>query len=82
MQDALAMFVDRRRPVRDRFGEAAERSFDWYEEVGVAMRQEPLDFAFDFLTRTGRVDQDRLRSYAPAFAKQYEDSRAGLGKVG
>ena len=79
--DALALFVQRRRPVRDRFGEAAERSFDWYEQVKVAMRQPPLNFTHDFLTRTGRVDEERLHSYAPAFAERYRASVAELSRA-
>jgi 2-polyprenyl-6-methoxyphenol hydroxylase-like FAD-dependent oxidoreductase len=71
---ALPLFVERRRPSRDQFGQAAERSFDWYERIKTAVDQPVLDFAYDFLTRTGRVDEARLESYAPSFAALY---RAG-----
>ena len=69
---ALARFVERRKPTRDLFTEATVRSFEWYEDVGNAMgRMEPIEFAHDFLTRTGRIDDQRLQSYAPDFYQQY-----------
>ncbi|WP_156677690.1 FAD-dependent monooxygenase [Sphingomonas profundi] len=76
--DALPAFVARRQPARDRFGEAAERSFEWYERIATGMAQQPIDFAYDFMTRTGRVDDARLESYAPSFARLYRDSRASM----
>jgi 2-polyprenyl-6-methoxyphenol hydroxylase-like FAD-dependent oxidoreductase len=72
---ALALFVARRGPARAQFGAAAERSFGWYERIGAAMEQPVLDFAYDFLTRTGRVDDQRLLSYAPKFAERYRARR-------
>ena len=36
------------------------------------MEKAPLDFAFDYITRSGRVDMDRLRTLAPGFAARYE----------
>lgn len=73
--DALDRFVALRKPNRDQFGEAAERSFEWYERIEHAMAQPILDFTYDFLTRTGRVDDARLDSYAPSFARRYRESR-------
>jgi hypothetical protein len=35
----------------------------------------PLDFAFDYLTRSGRVDKERLRRIAPGFMARYEAER-------
>lgn len=77
MAKALPAFVERRKPMRDSFGEAAQRSFDWYENVAEKMRQ-PLDpFIFDFLTRTGRVDEKRLEDYAPDFYKMWQAYKRG-----
>ena len=36
----------------------------------------PLDFAFDYITRSGRIDMDRLRTLAPRFMTRYEAERA------
>lgn len=74
----LDRFVALHRPRRDAFGEAAERSFNWYEDVARRMTQSPVDFTYDFLTRTGRVDDNRLESYAPAFFEKYRSHRAAM----
>jgi 2-polyprenyl-6-methoxyphenol hydroxylase-like FAD-dependent oxidoreductase len=75
---ALSRYVAIRRPIRDQFGSAAERSFLWYENVREAMRAPAMDFTYDFLTRTGRVDDVRLKDYAPTFYRQYQDYRSGV----
>lgn len=74
----LRRFVALRQTGRDQFGDAARRSFEWYERIDVAMEQSAMDFAYDFMTRTGRVDDERLQTYAPEFARQYRESRVGL----
>jgi 2-polyprenyl-6-methoxyphenol hydroxylase-like FAD-dependent oxidoreductase len=70
---ALADFESRRRLTKQKLLEAMDRSIAWYAEVGAKMEKlEPLPFVFDFLTRTGRVDEQRLRSDFPRFMGQYE----------
>jgi hypothetical protein len=32
----------------------------------------PLEFAMSYITRSGRVDMDRLRATSPRFAADYE----------
>ncbi len=72
----LARFVEIRKPIRDQFAIAAERSFNWYEAMGEAMRASVMDFTYDFLTRTGRVDDVRLKDYVPAFYRDYQRYRS------
>ncbi len=73
---ALPRFVEIRRPVRERFGVAMERSFMWYERLRTVMQQPILDFTYDFLMRTGRIDDARLAVYAPDFYREYKAYRA------
>jgi 2-polyprenyl-6-methoxyphenol hydroxylase-like FAD-dependent oxidoreductase len=73
---ALPRFVEIRKPVRERFGDAMERSFTWYERLRTVMEQPILDFTYDFLMRTGRIDDDRLAIYAPDFYREYRAYRA------
>jgi 2-polyprenyl-6-methoxyphenol hydroxylase-like FAD-dependent oxidoreductase len=75
---SLARFVETRRPRREAFATAAEASFDWYEEMHAHMDAPLMEFVHDFLTRTGRVDVDRLRLYCPDFADAYESYHAAL----
>ncbi|RKE36359.1 anthraniloyl-CoA monooxygenase [Paraburkholderia sp. BL23I1N1] len=65
-------FETTRRPVSDRFQDAAAKSLDWYENVADQMHLEPIDFAYSYMRRTGRVTHDDLRQRAPGFARQYE----------
>lgn len=73
---ALQSFEEQRRPVRDRFRQAAENSYNWYENLARVMDQPPLEFVHDFLTRTGRIDDIRLAEYCPGFYQRYVQSRA------
>lgn len=75
--DALRRYVEIRRPMRERFGLAARKSFTWYENLARVMNQEPVDFVYDFLTRTGRVDAKRLAEYCPGFYASYAKARPG-----
>lgn len=74
---ALARFEEIRSPGRQQFGEAAQRSFEWYEQVAMRMKQPLLPFIHDFLTRTGRISDERLRSYAPNFYDAYVRDQTG-----
>jgi 2-polyprenyl-6-methoxyphenol hydroxylase-like FAD-dependent oxidoreductase len=76
---ALARFVEIRKPVRERFAVAMERSYMWYERLRTVMEQPILDFAYDFLMRTGRINDARLAVYAPDFYRQYQAYRAASG---
>ncbi len=68
---ALERYVATRKPTRDLFTEATVRSFDWYEDIASAMRLGVVAFTRDFLTRTGRVDDNRLRDYVPDFYREH-----------
>jgi 2-polyprenyl-6-methoxyphenol hydroxylase-like FAD-dependent oxidoreductase len=75
MDDALAAFESARRPIVDKLVAAADSSAAWYEDFPTHMRLDPLDFAFGFLTRTGRVDPARLRAACPRFMAEYDAGR-------
>jgi 2-polyprenyl-6-methoxyphenol hydroxylase-like FAD-dependent oxidoreductase len=72
---ALASFEQDRIPVARKMVDAANTSARWYDRFAEKMQLEPLDFAFDYLTRSGRVDMERLRSLAPEFVAAYERNR-------
>ena len=69
---ALATFEEDRRPHSEKFQDAAARSLDWYEAVEAKMDLPPIAFAYDYMTRTGRVSHDTIRRMDPAFAVAYE----------
>ena len=75
----LAAYEAARKPIAWKIVNAANTSAQWYDRFGARMGLAPLDFAFDYITRSGRVDMDRLRQSSPQFMAAYEASRAGAG---
>lgn len=73
---ALARYQRERPPIARKIVDAANTSATWYESFGDKMQLPPLDFAFDYLTRSGRVDMDRMRRLTPDFMAQYDAYKA------
>ncbi len=67
----------RRRPV-EALVAAATVSARWYEGMAERMALSPYAFAHSYMTRTGRVSDDRLREIAPRFMARYGEF-AGAG---
>lgn len=74
---ALARYQAERPPVAQKIVTAANTSAEWYESFDARMAKPPLEFAFDYVTRSGRIDLDRLRAQSPRFMADYE---AGLSR--
>jgi 2-polyprenyl-6-methoxyphenol hydroxylase-like FAD-dependent oxidoreductase len=65
---ALAAFERERRPVVEKLFNAASASSWWYEEFPARMRRfDALGLAYDYMTRSGRMSDERLRAVAPRF---------------
>ncbi len=69
---ALASYETARRPVLEKLVAGANGSAQWYEHFAEHMALAPLDFAMSYITRSGRVDLERLRKSSPKFAARYE----------
>ena len=76
LHDALNAFETARLPTAAKIVTAANTSAVWYDQFADKMALAPLDFAFDYITRSGRVDMDRLRKLSPGFMAAYEASLA------
>ncbi|WP_238719738.1 FAD-dependent monooxygenase [Nitratireductor alexandrii] len=74
---SLAAFQAARQPVAKKIVDAANSSAAWYDGFAERMVRAPLDFAFDYITRSGRVDMGRLRRLSPDFMRRYEAAREG-----
>ena len=72
---ALARYQEVRRPIVDKLVRASKTSAAWYERFAEHMRLAPIDFAYSYITRSGRVDRDRLRAMSPGFMAQYDSAR-------
>jgi 2-polyprenyl-6-methoxyphenol hydroxylase-like FAD-dependent oxidoreductase len=72
---ALARYEAMRKPIVKKLVTAARTSADWYENFPGHMKLGLLDFAHSYVTRSGRIDDTRLRAMAPLFMARYEASR-------
>ena len=73
--DALARYQSDRQPIVKKLVTAARTSADWYADFADHMKLDLMDFAHSYITRSGRIDNARLRAMAPRFMARYEASR-------
>jgi len=76
LDGALHYYQADRRPIVEKFFKASKTSAAWYRDFANHMRLSPLDFAHSYITRSGRIDDVRLREMAPRFMARYADSRS------
>ena len=72
IDEALAAYQSHRQPIAHKIVNAANTSAVWYESFGHKMQLDPIDFAYDYLTRSGRMTDERLLKVAPKFAGAYQ----------
>jgi 2-polyprenyl-6-methoxyphenol hydroxylase-like FAD-dependent oxidoreductase len=75
VEAGLERYEATRRPIVEKLVRASRTSADWYERFPEHMRLAPLDFAYSYITRSGRVHNDRLREMAPSFMARYDAQR-------
>ncbi len=69
---ALARYEAERKPVVKKLVAAARASAAWYEKFPEHMKLGLMDFAYSYITRSGRIDEKRLRAMSPLFMARYE----------
>jgi len=69
---ALPAFEAARRPIVDKIVAGANASAAWYENFAEHMQTAPAEFAMSYITRSGRIDIERLRKLSPRFVERYE----------
>jgi 2-polyprenyl-6-methoxyphenol hydroxylase-like FAD-dependent oxidoreductase len=74
--DALQVYQQKRQPVARKIFDAANRSADWYDGFAERLELPAMEFAYHYLSRSGRLDRERLFMLAPAFMKRYETWQA------
>mgnify|MGYP001059154207 CR=1 FL=1 len=72
---ALQGFEAARRPILEKLVAGANGSAIWYERFAEHMQLAPVDFAMSYITRSGRIDLDRLRKLSPRFVERFEQAR-------
>ena len=69
---ALGEFEHKRKPVIENYQAAAEDSMVWFENARQYMHLDPLPLAYSLMTRSGRVDHEKLRKRDPEFIAAWE----------
>jgi anthraniloyl-CoA monooxygenase len=82
METALAEFERVRRPATEQLLSVAYRSILWYEQFGQKMHLDPIAFAYDYMVRGGRLDEELIRQRDPQFVSAYERFKASQSRPG
>jgi anthraniloyl-CoA monooxygenase len=72
VERALIAYEAERRPVVESAQRAAQASLEWFENISQYTHQEPLQFAFNLLTRSRRVTYSNLKVGDPEFVERVE----------
>jgi anthraniloyl-CoA monooxygenase len=70
--DALAIYEAGRRPQVESLQRAAQASLEWFESVERYHDTEPLQFAFNLLTRSLRITHENLKLRDPVLVAQVD----------
>ena len=76
---AFTHYEKKRRPTLEKLVDAATASANWYEQMAETMHKlRPYEFAHSYMTRTGRVSDEKLKELAPRFMGRYSKAKAIL----
>ncbi|MGH7926853.1 MAG: FAD-dependent monooxygenase, partial [Candidatus Binatia bacterium] len=75
VQGALTVFERERRPIVEKIIAAANASSYWYERLAEKMKLQPWQLAYDYMTRSGRMTDERLRELSPKFMARVDSER-------
>jgi 2-polyprenyl-6-methoxyphenol hydroxylase-like FAD-dependent oxidoreductase len=79
---SLARYQIEREPIVTKLVAAARTSADWYEKFPEHMKLGLMDFGYSYITRSGRIDDARLRGMSPRFMARYEASKRPSQQTG
>ncbi len=75
VEAALPAFEASRRPAVETYQDAAYESLSWFENMHAYQHLEPLALAYSLMTRSWKIDRDKLRMRDPEFVARYEALR-------
>jgi 2-polyprenyl-6-methoxyphenol hydroxylase-like FAD-dependent oxidoreductase len=76
LRAGLARYQDARKPIVEKLVTASQTSATWYEQFRAHMDLMPYDFAMSYITRSGRIERDRLTAMSPRFMAAYDAVRS------
>ena len=79
--DGLAEYERSRKPIAEKIVAAATASSYWYERISEKMTLAPWQLAYDYMTRSGRMPDERLRAQAPRFMARVDAERLAEPKA-
>jgi 2-polyprenyl-6-methoxyphenol hydroxylase-like FAD-dependent oxidoreductase len=72
LESGLHSYEAERKPIVQKIVTAATTSAQWYADFDQHMKLTPIEFGHSYITRSGRVSDDRLRKSAPHFMASYD----------
>lgn len=73
VKSALALYQEQRSPPVKKIWDAANESIRWYEQMDELVKTHtPVELAYSYMTRTGRVSHADVKQRDPALAAAYE----------
>src|SRR5439155_13697258 len=72
----LVAFERERRPIVEKLVAAADSSSYWDERMADKMSLAPIELAYDYMTRSGRMSDERLAEMAPRFMSEVRAKHA------
>lgn len=78
--EALRVYESARRPIVEKLVTAAKASAGWYANFVERMKLPPLELAHSYLTRSGRIEPEKLNEISPRFAEKYRAHKDRSGK--
>jgi len=78
----LAQYQAARQPIVRKLVTAARASADWYDRFPEHMALPLEDFGHSYITRSGRIDDARLRTMAPRFMARYDAAHGVTRQAG
>jgi anthraniloyl-CoA monooxygenase len=73
VEAALEEFERARKPVIDEYQEAAYSSLLLFENAGDEMPLDPIELAYKLMTRSKKIDYEKLKKRDPAFIAAYDE---------
>jgi 2-polyprenyl-6-methoxyphenol hydroxylase-like FAD-dependent oxidoreductase len=77
IRDGLARYEAERKPIVQKLVAAARASAAWYENFPAHMKLDLMDFGYSYITRSGRIDDARLKAMSPQFMARSEAAKRG-----
>jgi anthraniloyl-CoA monooxygenase len=72
LEDAFIYYERGREPITEAIQEAAKQSYTWFTNLSRYERLEPIQLAFNLVTRSGRIGYDNLRIRDAAFVDRVD----------